>query len=95
MYTRIPELEQEDVQLTPMDGEQLWVGISDADYTLPIDREQAKKFRRCYIYIYNGRRVFELLDHNKNKTTYYYVPDEDLARIEKHDYSMRLTQDMQ
>lgn len=96
MYTHIPELHKNDIRLTPVEGELIWIGVSDDDTPTPIDRTNAKNFKHCYIYLYKGRLVFELItDYKTDNREYYYIPDEDLFRIEKDHYGIRFTQDMQ
>lgn len=87
MYTIIPELKPNDIGLIDTDS-WIWIGIeaTNNDIYEPIDRTQATRFRKCDVYLYNGKRVFSF---KKNATIesieYYYIPEEELLHIQKKD----------
>ena len=61
-----------------------WVGVGRDGK--PVSRCKTKTFRRCPVYMYNGKRIFLYSTiENGYANAFYYIPDEELLHIQKVD----------
>ena len=84
MYDLIPDLKETDIRLSSM-NESIWVGVLEKMCpSPPIPRRRARSYTRCPVYLFNGRRVFSMVNDFQTQTKdFYYIPDDELIFIER------------
>jgi hypothetical protein len=82
-YTLIDGLTLRHIGLIPTE-DFFWVGVGRGGK--PVSRRKTKTFRRCPVYMYNGKRIFLYSTiENGYANEFYYIPDEELLHIQKVD----------
>lgn len=82
MYDLIPDLKETDIRLTPM-NESIWIGVLEKMCpSPPIPRRHTRSYTRRPVYLFNGCRVFSMVNNFQTQTKdFYYIPDDELIFV--------------